>query len=430
MAPTFNMNILLAFHTSAGRKADNRWLNCLGLVLFGYLSTLGTMLSFYKHTASLYPSPSKRETLPPIQLSNIMKESPGEELLGKYSYNSQHSDTGYIKLFEIYITSSYVELGRPPREQTIEGQEARNYTYSLQQTYFGIHKLEKTIHGNLPCIMLANSIRGEDDHQIKAEIIHRLETAKQQTAIEQFDVVWVTVNSPSLNTKTAAKCIMIPKDSQAQIPHVIDAINTSKNKTEYPHTYNYYATALILPTQAIEHAINLQAKFTRSLTSVSITGLNKIDIYNTIPTTTTEETSNATKTKTIVQLILNGSYTTPEGYQLKSPVTKISMSENKGRYNLFTNKNNAQSLIDYTMHLLTILPTWLVRNKNYTGGKILADNTAAAQYAQTQPQIQPNSTKPKQAEQTATPPQHKTPDLYSVKSLTPVINQLKNQLST
>ncbi len=163
---------------------------------------------------------------------------------------------------------------------------------------------------------------------------------------------------------------------------------------------------------------------------MSIKGLKEIDIYNTLCTITTEETSDATKTKTIVQLILDRSYTTPEGYQLKSPVTKISMSENKGRYNLFTNKNNAHSLTDYTMHLLTILPTWLVGNKNYTGGKILADNTAAAQYAQTQHQIQPNTTKPKQAEQTATPPQHKTPDLDSVKSITPVINQLKNKFLT
>jgi hypothetical protein len=46
--------------------------------------------------------------------------------------------------------------------------------------------VEKTIHGNPPCIMLANSIR----------IINRLETAKQLMVIEQFNVVWVTVNSP------------------------------------------------------------------------------------------------------------------------------------------------------------------------------------------------------------------------------------------
>ncbi len=121
--------------------------------------------------------------------------------------------------------------------------------------------------------------------------MNRLETAKQQMAIKQFDVMWVTMNSPSLNTKTAAKCITIPKESQAQIPHVIDTMNTNKNKTEYPHTYNYYATVLILPTQAIEQNINLEAKFNCSLTSVSITGVNKIDIYNTIPTTTTEETA-------------------------------------------------------------------------------------------------------------------------------------------
>ena len=70
-------------------------------------------------------------------------------------------------MFKTQITSSYMELGRPPREKTIEGQEARNYMHSLQQNHFGIQKVEKTIHGNPPCIMLANSIRGEDDNRSK-----------------------------------------------------------------------------------------------------------------------------------------------------------------------------------------------------------------------------------------------------------------------
>jgi hypothetical protein len=63
------------------------------------------------------------------------------------------------------------------------------------------------------------------------------------------------------------------------------------------------------------------------------------------------------------------------------PVTKISMSESKGRYNLFTNKNNAQALMDYTAHFLKVIPEWLDGNVNYTGGIILADTTAATQYA-------------------------------------------------
>ncbi len=173
--------------------------------------------------------------------------------------------------------------------------------------------MEKTIHGNPPCIMLANSIRGEDDHRIKAEIIDRLEETKQQLAIEQLDVVWVTVNLPNTNTKAAVKCITIPRESHILIPQVIHAINTHQNKTDYPHTYNYNATALIPPTTAIDHDIKRQAKFTRSLTSVSIIGLNKIDIY----TTKLKETTK------IVQQILNGTYTMPEGTQAQSLVTKI-----------------------------------------------------------------------------------------------------------
>jgi hypothetical protein len=210
-------------------------MNYPGSVLYKYLNALGMMLNGYKHTAQLCPSPSEREILPIIHLSDITQDTE-EDLIAKYVYNIQYLESGFIKLFETHITSSYMELGRPPREQTIEGQEARNSTHSFQQNHFGIQKVEKTIHGNPPCIMLANSIRGEDDHRIKAEIIDRLEKTKQQLAIEQLDVVWVTVNLPNTNTKAAAKCIAIPRESPTLIPLVIHAFNTHQNKTDYPHT--------------------------------------------------------------------------------------------------------------------------------------------------------------------------------------------------
>jgi hypothetical protein len=172
---------------------------------------------------------------------------------------------------------------------------------------------------------------------------------------------------------------------------VIHAINTHQNKTDYPHTYNYSATALIPPTTAIDHAIKRQAKFTRFLTSVSITGLNKIDTY----------TTKLKETTMIVQQILNGTYTLPEGTQAQLPVTKNSISESKGRYNPFTNKNNAQALMDYTAHLLKVIPKWLDGSVKYTEGKILANTTAATQYARVQAkskitQPQPALTAPKQ----------------------------------
>ncbi len=172
---------------------------------------------------------------------------------------------------------------------------------------------------------------------------------------------------------------------------MIHAINTHQNKTDYPHTYNYSATALIPPTTAIDHAIKRQAKFTRFLTSVSITGLNKIDTY----------TTKLKETTMIVQQILNGTYTLPEGTQAQLPVTKNSISESKGRYNPFTNKNNAQALMDYTAHLLKVIPKWLDGSVKYTEGKILANTTAATQYARVQAkskitQPQPALTAPKQ----------------------------------
>ncbi len=132
--------------------------------------------------SGLHYSINPNKSLPIIHLSDITQDAK-EDLIAKYVYNIQYLELGYIKSFETHIISSYAELGRPPREQTIEGQEARDYTHSLQQNHFGIQKLEKTIHGNPPCIMLANSIRWEDDHRIKAEIIDRLDKTKQQLGI-------------------------------------------------------------------------------------------------------------------------------------------------------------------------------------------------------------------------------------------------------
>jgi hypothetical protein len=122
------------------------------------------------------------------------------------------------------------------------------------------------------------------------------------------------------------------------------------------------------------------------------------------------------------------------------PVTKISMSESKGRYNLFTNKNNVQALMDYMAHLLKVIPKWLDKNVNYTGGKILANTTAATQYARVQPksnltQPQPALTAPKQTKPnplaTVSSQQSITLEIDSSKNpLIPVINQLKNQITT
>jgi hypothetical protein len=133
-------------------------------------------------------------------------------------------------------------------------------------------------------------------------------------------------------------------------------------------------------------------------------------------------------------------YTTPEGTQAQLPVTKISMSESKGRYNLFTNKNNTQALMDYTAHLLKVIPKWLDGNVNYTGGKILANTTAATQYTRVQPksnltQPHPALTAPEQTKSnppaTVSSQQSTTLEIDSSKNLLiPLINQLKNQITT
>ena len=261
----------------------------------------------FKHTALLNPLQCKRELLS-IPLTKIT-DSMQAYLLEKNVYNIHYTESGNIKSFKVKTTSSYPELGRAPRDQTIKGPEACNYSPSLQQNLFRIYKQERTIHGNPPCIMLVNSVRGEDDHRIKAMIKSRLENSNQMKAVDQFDVLWVAAPLPYTRARCTAKCIMFLIESHSLIPDTIQAINAYRSKTDYPQTYNYKAISLTPPTITMDHTIQTQCKFQRSLTFTSLTGLNKIDIYTVIV--------NGDKTKdtiphTIAQQILNSSYTSPE----------------------------------------------------------------------------------------------------------------------
>ncbi len=119
---------------------------------------------------------------------------------------------------------------------------------------------------------------------------------------------------------------------------------------------------------------------------------------------------------------------------------KLACQRVKANTTFFTNKNNTQALMDYTAHLPKVIPKWLDGNVNYTGGKILADTTAATQYARVQPksnltQPQPALTAPEQTKlnppTTVSSQQSATLEINSSKNpLIPLINQLKNQITT
>ena len=362
---------LRILHVGSYQNNEIGWKNYPGAVLREYLCILGPMTSFFGHTATLNPTPSNKE-LQKIPISEITEDTP-DETLEKYVYNKTLTrDASSIQSFDIFITSSYSELGRPGRQQTIEGNEARNYAQSLHRNEFAIKRLDRMVHGNPPCIMLANSIRGEDDHRIKAEIMSRLHTSDIKIPTEEIDVLWTTVYSPNAGAKVTAKCITLPQGSHPQIPQVIQAINTQRNKTKYPLTYNYNATPLTPPNGEIDRIIEAQTQYTRTITSISLTGLNEIDIYSTPITDVV-----GGPPTTIVQQILTATYTSTDGITAPSPVIKISMSENRGRYNLFASKSNAHALIEFTPYLLKMIPQWLQGNRNYTGAEIRADTSAA-----------------------------------------------------
>jgi len=348
----------LKIHHTTPKRMDDGWVNQPGIVLNTYLDSLTDILRYYGHTARINPSPENPLNIPTIDILAANKQL-DDSTASRYVYARQQTESGHIKSSEIYITTSYTELGSPPRTQTIEGQEARMYLHAQRKDHFGAHKLERTIHDNPPCVMLARSIRAEDDYRIKAEIIDRTKASGVNIPPEHFDIVWTTVYSPNTHKKAAAKCITVSPKYHHKITQIVNALSHDTphptSKLAHRLTYNYIAmptfqqdnvnnqehTNFESDTCNIDLLLDYHSQYIRTLTSTSITGLSEIDLFSTITNSSIngDGTFDMTRTKTLVQLILDGKYMSKSGTYNKSPVDKLTLSENKGCYNLFTTKD-------------------------------------------------------------------------------------------
>ena len=328
-------------------------------------------------------------------------------------YTQQQTESGYIKSFEIYITTSYTEVGSPVHTQTIEGQEARMYLHAQRKVHFGAHKMERTIHGNPPCVMYARSIRAKDDYRIKAEIIDRTTAVGVNIPPEQFDIIWTTVYSPTTNKKAATKCITVSPKYHHKIKQIVNTLSHDTphptTKLAHPLTYDYIAISTNQQVNVnnqehtnfetdycnIDLLLKKHSQYIRTLTSTSITGLSEIDPFSTITNSsiTGDGTFDTTRTKTLAQRILDGKYMSKSSTYENSPVDKLTLSENKGRYNLFTTKDRAEQLDEYTEHLAAVIPSWLEGTTKNNGNCIAASIKPALS----------NKEKPIPAQTTSTP---------------------------
>jgi hypothetical protein len=107
------------------------------------------------------------------------------------------------------------------------------------------------------------------------------------------------------------------------------------------------------------------------------TGRHRPIQYHNKCSITGDGTFDTSRTKLLAQLILDGKYTSKNETYEQSPVDKLTLSKNKGRYNLFTTREQANQLANYTEHLLAILPQWL-KCTAHNKGKHIAVSTKPA----------------------------------------------------
>ena len=99
-----------------------------------------------------------------------------------------------------------------------------------------------------------------------------------------------------------------------------------------------------------------------------------------------------------------------------SPVDKLTFSENKGRYNLFTTKDQAEQLVEYTEHLTAVIPSWFEGTTKNKGTCI------AASIELTLFQTKKNQSQPRQP-QPPIPSKAQPPNPLKTQAPTPMTSQ-------
>ena len=175
-----------------------------------------------------------------------------------------------------------------------------------------------------------------------------------------------------------------------QINQIVNALSHDTphptTKLAHPLTYDYIAISTIQQDNVnnqeqtnfdycnIDLLLDYHTQYIRTLTSTSITGLSEIDLFSTTTNSSIngDGTFDTTRTKTLAQLILDGKYISKHGTYENSPVNKLTLSVNKGRYNLFTTKDRAERLVEYMEHLTAVIPSWLKGTTKNNGKRIAA----------------------------------------------------------
>jgi hypothetical protein len=106
-----------------------------------------------------------------------------------------------------------------------------------------------------------------------------------------------------------------------------------------------------------------------------------------------------------------------------SPIDKLTLSENKGRYNVFTTKDQADQLVESMEHLTAVIPSWLegtTKNK----GKCIAASIKPTLF-----QIKKNRGQPRQP-QPPIPSKTQPPNPPNTHAPTPMTPQNTRTLPT
>jgi hypothetical protein len=343
-------------------KSNTLWSSSPGHIISHWLQAVTPLILPHSSFTLIHPPHHNDPTQIQIMSPKII---PNPQVLASYA-NDTHFErnNNNITHVDLWFSSSHPELTSIiPRTQDKNADKiGQIYITNLLRGAMRATKQEQFPIGMEPCVVLIGSNSRDSNEQMLAEFLERMDCPRPE--ITSADITWMTIRTRLDRCFTMAKCVLASPNKALQVRHAFANIHPPAPQ----HLITHELKIIVIPPESdpnydriMSPTITEQISSLESTTNVSFLNLTACDPFSHIPTLSLMADSDLTSinTKTIATLIIRGRITLPNGMILHSPVKKVAADLAGSRLYLFAPKRDAEQLISFAEHVLSLLPTWL-----------------------------------------------------------------------
>ena len=346
------------------RRNGGGWTEAAESILSSWILGVLPALEDKNHNMFLTASPFARIQEDRLLSSTTFDLTQGE--LSHFIHVKTKQTMPNLSRFDVWIKSTCEHIGELT-ELRNAGSAAEGYSKILHDLRLQVESITRSEEGMVPVILLVGSIETESNMLVVEELNDRL--AKSGVLLEDcpsFYIAYTPVSTSAGRPSVMAKCVVAHRDNAIRLHELFATINTPPPlKSRYLVTKEYSFTQIHYPAtprsdRTLRTALARQKDYIASLTKTTIHGVTGTDPFFDTPRQTRDMCNGMIhpNEKSVAQLILTEKTLDIMGYQIDSPVGRVSMNPKGSKIYLTALKADAKELVRFTAEVVSLFDIW------------------------------------------------------------------------